>query len=348
MWFRGSGRERGAILPPRRPLNPDTDGSRDRPRPAPEPRGRGLGARGADGLRGGDEPGDPRRPPDRGGLLPRAPPDRLPRDQAAVRALGAGRRAHRLGAARPAGRARGGGRARGRLEPRLDRAGGGQRPPLRPDRAAELAPAPAAGAPRRRSRSRSTSARASPSSSPSGPRSCSSTSPTRSRPRTSTCSRRSSRARSTGSRSSPTAPPRSPGPPSGFADLDRITGGFQPGNLIILAARPGMGKSGLVANIAEHVAVKEKRPVAFFSLEMSDSELAQRLIAKRVADLQRQAAQGPGHRPRLVEGAAGLQRPRGQPAVDRRVLGPRHASTCGRRPAGCMPRSTPRATAAWR
>src|SRR4051794_2709143 len=44
------------------------------------------------------------------------------------------------------------------------------------------------------------------------------------------------------------------GTPSGFADLDRITGGFQPGNLIILAARPGMGKSGLVANIAEHVA----------------------------------------------------------------------------------------------
>jgi len=71
------------------------------------------------------------------------------------------------------------------------------------------------------------------------------------------------------------------GTSSGFADLDKITGGFQPGNLIILAARPGMGKSGFVANIAEHVAVKERRPVAFFSLEMSDSELAQRLIAKR-------------------------------------------------------------------
>jgi replicative DNA helicase len=71
------------------------------------------------------------------------------------------------------------------------------------------------------------------------------------------------------------------GTASGFSDLDKITGGFQPGNLIILAARPGMGKSGLVANIAEHVAVKQNRPVAFFSLEMSDSELAQRLIAKR-------------------------------------------------------------------
>ena len=71
------------------------------------------------------------------------------------------------------------------------------------------------------------------------------------------------------------------GTPSGFDHLDKITGGFQPGNLIILAARPGMGKSGFVANIAEHVAVQLERPVAFFSLEMSDSELAQRLIAKR-------------------------------------------------------------------
>jgi replicative DNA helicase len=71
------------------------------------------------------------------------------------------------------------------------------------------------------------------------------------------------------------------GTPSGFKDLDAITGGFQPGNLIIIAARPGMGKSGLVANIAEHVAVKENRSVAFFSLEMSEMELAQRLIARR-------------------------------------------------------------------
>jgi replicative DNA helicase len=71
------------------------------------------------------------------------------------------------------------------------------------------------------------------------------------------------------------------GTPSGFDDLDAITGGFQPGNLIIVAARPGMGKSGLVANIAENVAVKSRRPVAFFSLEMSEMELAQRLIAKR-------------------------------------------------------------------
>jgi replicative DNA helicase len=71
------------------------------------------------------------------------------------------------------------------------------------------------------------------------------------------------------------------GTPSGFRDIDAITGGFQPGNLIIVAARPAMGKSAMVANIAEHVAVKHGQPVAFFSLEMSEVELAQRFIACR-------------------------------------------------------------------
>jgi replicative DNA helicase len=71
------------------------------------------------------------------------------------------------------------------------------------------------------------------------------------------------------------------GTPSGFRDIDAVTGGFQPGNLIIVAARPAMGKSALVANIAENVAVKKQLPVAFFSLEMSEVELAQRFIACR-------------------------------------------------------------------
>jgi replicative DNA helicase len=71
------------------------------------------------------------------------------------------------------------------------------------------------------------------------------------------------------------------GTPSGFRDIDAITGGFQPGNLIIVAARPAMGKSALVANIAENVAMKHKQAVAFFSLEMSEVELAQRFIACR-------------------------------------------------------------------
>jgi len=71
------------------------------------------------------------------------------------------------------------------------------------------------------------------------------------------------------------------GTPSGFKDLDEITGGFQPGNLIILAARPSMGKSALVCNIAENAAIEAKAPVAVFSLEMSETELAQRFVASQ-------------------------------------------------------------------
>ena len=50
------------------------------------------------------------------------------------------------------------------------------------------------------------------------------------------------------------------GTPSGFSDLDTITGGFQPGNLVIIAARPSMGKSALVTNMAENVALDRERP----------------------------------------------------------------------------------------
>jgi replicative DNA helicase len=70
------------------------------------------------------------------------------------------------------------------------------------------------------------------------------------------------------------------GTPSGFTDIDGMTGGFQPGNLVIIAARPSMGKSALVANIAEN-AVLDGFPVALFSLEMSESELAQRFVASQ-------------------------------------------------------------------
>src|SRR3984885_13585154 len=77
------------------------------------------------------------------------------------------------------------------------------------------------------------------------------------------------------------------GTPSGFKDLDELTGGFQPGNLIIVAARPSMGKSALVTNIAENAGLgvgppaARPSPVALFSLEMSESELAQRFVASQ-------------------------------------------------------------------
>jgi replicative DNA helicase len=72
------------------------------------------------------------------------------------------------------------------------------------------------------------------------------------------------------------------GTPSGFKDIDEKTGGFQPGNLVVLAARPSMGKSALVVNIAENAALAG-HGVALFSLEMSESELAQRFVASQAS-----------------------------------------------------------------
>ena len=68
------------------------------------------------------------------------------------------------------------------------------------------------------------------------------------------------------------------GTPSGYRDLDRITSGFQPGNLIILAARPSMGKSAFALCMAANMAVRHNLPVGIFSLEMSKSEVTQRLM----------------------------------------------------------------------
>lgn len=65
---------------------------------------------------------------------------------------------------------------------------------------------------------------------------------------------------------------------TGLSDLDNITAGLQRSNLVILASRPGVGKTSLALNIAQNLAVKEKRLVAFFSLEMSKEELVDRLL----------------------------------------------------------------------
>lgn len=69
------------------------------------------------------------------------------------------------------------------------------------------------------------------------------------------------------------------GLPTGFHDFDELTAGLQPSDLIVLAARPAMGKTTLALNIAEYAAVKSKKAVAVFSMEMSSSQLAFRLIS---------------------------------------------------------------------
>ena len=72
---------------------------------------------------------------------------------------------------------------------------------------------------------------------------------------------------------------------TGFQDIDKLTGGFQPSNLVVLAARPGVGKTSLALNIAHHVGTIGKASVAIFSLEMSKQEISERMLcsAARVA-----------------------------------------------------------------
>ncbi len=78
------------------------------------------------------------------------------------------------------------------------------------------------------------------------------------------------------------------GVPSGYIDFDRLTSGFQNSDLIVVASRPGMGKTSFVLGVARHIAMREKLPIAIFSLEMSKQQLALRLMsAESKIDLQR-------------------------------------------------------------
>jgi replicative DNA helicase len=78
------------------------------------------------------------------------------------------------------------------------------------------------------------------------------------------------------------------GVPSGFTDLDEMTSGFQAADLVIVAARPSMGKTAFTLNIAQHAAIERGVPVAFFSLEMSKDSLVQRMLtAEARIDAQR-------------------------------------------------------------
>ena len=71
------------------------------------------------------------------------------------------------------------------------------------------------------------------------------------------------------------------GVPTGFYEMDDMLNGLQPGEMIIVAARPSMGKTALAMNLIEHIAADERMPVAVFSLEMSKQQLAQRMLCSR-------------------------------------------------------------------
>ena len=68
------------------------------------------------------------------------------------------------------------------------------------------------------------------------------------------------------------------GVPTGYVDLDRMTSGMQPGDLVIVAGRPSMGKTSFAMNIGEHVAIEQGLPVAVFSMEMGATQLAMRIL----------------------------------------------------------------------
>ncbi|MDR1885256.1 MAG: replicative DNA helicase [Synergistaceae bacterium] len=83
------------------------------------------------------------------------------------------------------------------------------------------------------------------------------------------------------------------GVPSGFTDFDRMTGGFQPGSLNIIAARPSMGKTAFALNVAQSAALYQNIPVLIFSLEMSAEQLAGRMLSSEArVNLRELAAEG--------------------------------------------------------
>ena len=124
------------------------------------------------------------------------------------------------------------------------------------------------------------------------------------------------------------------GVPTGFIDFDRKTHGLNRGNLIVIAGRPGMGKTSFALNVAQHVAIREKRPVAIFSLEMSQQELALRILCSE-ADVPFSRLRS-GHLSQQQWGAHHPDRAPdlGRPVLHRRLAQPQPARGGLARPAG--------------
>ena len=102
------------------------------------------------------------------------------------------------------------------------------------------------------------------------------------------------------------------GTPSGYADLDAMTGGLHGGDMFILAARPSMGKTSFVMNIVEHVAVDQGKAAAVFSLEMSADQLVQRMLCSRARVNMRTIGKAGGMKksdfPRITQAGSALMK----------------------------------------
>ena len=108
------------------------------------------------------------------------------------------------------------------------------------------------------------------------------------------------------------------GVPTGFKDLDADTGGLQPGELIVIAARPSMGKTALALNIARNAAVDHRKKVAIFSLEMTNRALTLRLLSSQAQVNMNEFRKGYGRLERLPEAPDRCQRAGRRRPVDRR------------------------------
>lgn len=99
------------------------------------------------------------------------------------------------------------------------------------------------------------------------------------------------------------------GIPTGFTQLDKVTSGFQPGEMTIIAARPSMGKTAFSLNIAQHIVLREKKSLAYFSVEMAKEQLMMRMLASEarvnLADL-RKGRLSDNDWPRLIDRASKL------------------------------------------
>ena len=124
---------------------------------------------------------------------------------------------------------------------------------------------------------------------------------------------------------------------SGFNDLDEITSGFQPSDLIIVAARPSMGKTAFTLNIAQYAAIEHNVPVAFFSLEMSKESLVQRMLTSEARIDAQRLRKGHAARRRLPAPRARRRHSRARRRSGSTTRRASRCSKCGRRRVGSRP-----------
>ena len=127
------------------------------------------------------------------------------------------------------------------------------------------------------------------------------------------------------------------GVPTGFVDLDEMTSGLQPSDLVLVAARPSMGKTSFVLNIAQHVGIQTDMTVGFFSLEMSKEQLFMRMLTSEARIDAHRFRSGYPEREGLRPAVACARHARRGARLHRRHARRSASSRCAPRRAACRP-----------